>query len=96
MKSCISKDTNKIVSFRPGQSICEIAERHGLVINANCRIGSCGMAPIRILAGRENLNESGDEEQGTLEDINKLEPVEYRLACLARPTGPVTVEILKK
>lgn len=90
------KNFNKTVPFRPGQSICEIAEKHGLAIKADCRIGSCGMDPIRILAGRENLNEIGDEEQGTLEDINKLEPGEYRLACLARPAGPVTVEILKK
>jgi len=90
------KNFNKTVPFRPGQSICEIAEKHGLAIKADCRIGSCGMDPIRILAGRENLNEVGDEEQGTLEDINKLKPGEYRLACLARPTGPVTVEILKK
>ncbi|MDZ7268250.1 MAG: FHA domain-containing protein [candidate division KSB1 bacterium] len=90
------KNANKTVPFRPGQSICEIAEKHGLALKADCRIGSCGMDPIRILAGRENLNEIGDEERGTLEDINKLQAGEYRLACMARPIGPVTVEILKK
>jgi hypothetical protein len=40
------------------------------------------------------MNPVGDEEQGTLEDINKLEPGKYRLACMAKPKGPVVVEIL--
>jgi hypothetical protein len=40
------------------------------------------------------MNAVGDEEQGTLEDINKLEPGKYRLACVAKPKGPVVVEIL--
>lgn len=92
----VFKNANKTIPFKPGQSICEIAERNGVKIKADCHIGSCGIDPIRILSGRENMNEIGDEEQGTLEDINKLKPGEYRLACLAKPKGPVVVEILEK
>jgi pSer/pThr/pTyr-binding forkhead associated (FHA) protein/ferredoxin len=92
----VFKNANKTIAFKPGQSICELAEKNGIKIKADCHIGSCGIDPIRILSGLENMNEAGDEEQGTLEDINKLKPGEYRLACMAKPKGPVVVEILEK
>lgn len=92
----VFKNVNKTIPFKAGQSICELAEKNGIKIKADCHIGSCGIDPIRILSGMENMNAIGDEEQGTLEDINKLKPGEYRLACLAKPTGPVVVEILEK
>jgi pSer/pThr/pTyr-binding forkhead associated (FHA) protein/thioredoxin reductase/ferredoxin len=90
----VFKNFGKSCAFTPGQTLCEIAERNGLKIKAECRIGSCGSDPIRIVSGIENMNPVGDEEQGTLEDINKLEPGKYRLACMAKPRGPVVVEIL--
>jgi ferredoxin len=92
----VFKNFGKSCAFRPGQTICDIAEKNGLKIKADCHIGSCGIDPIRILSGIENMNEVGDEEQGTLEDINKLEPGKYRLACMAKPKGPVVVEILEQ
>ncbi|MDZ7359890.1 MAG: FHA domain-containing protein [candidate division KSB1 bacterium] len=92
----VFKNLGKSCSFKTGQTICEIAENNGLKLKADCRIGSCGLDPIRIISGFENMNPLGDEEQGTLEDINKLEPGKYRLACVARPKGPVVVEILEQ
>jgi thioredoxin reductase/pSer/pThr/pTyr-binding forkhead associated (FHA) protein/ferredoxin len=92
----VFKNFGKSCHFTPGQSICEIAEKHGLKLKADCRIGSCGSDPVRIVSGVENMNEIGDEEQETLEDINKLEPGKYRLACMAKPRGPVVVEILEQ
>jgi pSer/pThr/pTyr-binding forkhead associated (FHA) protein len=89
------KNYGKRCPFTPGQTICDIAEKNGLKLKADCRIGSCGIDPIRIVSGLENMNTVGDEEQGTLEDINKLEPGKYRLACMAKPQGPVVVEILE-
>lgn len=86
----------KKFSFKPGQTICEIAEKNGVKIKADCHIGSCGIDPLRILSGMENLNEPGDDEKGTLEDINGLAPGEYRLACMAKPKGPVVVEVLEQ
>jgi pSer/pThr/pTyr-binding forkhead associated (FHA) protein/ferredoxin len=90
----VFKNLGKSCAFTSGQTICEIAERNGLKLKADCRIGSCGIDPIRIVSGIENMSPVGDEEQGTLEDINKLEPGKYRLACMAKPKGPVVVEIL--
>jgi pSer/pThr/pTyr-binding forkhead associated (FHA) protein/thioredoxin reductase/ferredoxin len=92
----VFKNLGKSCPFKPGQTICEIAEKNGLKIKADCHIGSCGIDPIRILSGIENMNEIGDQEQGTLEDINSLKPGEYRLACVAKPKGPVVVEILEQ
>ncbi len=92
----VFKNLGKSCSFKAGQTICEIAENNGLKLKADCRIGSCGLDPIRIISGLENMNPVGDEEQGTLEDINKLEPGKYRLACVAKPMGPVVVEILEQ
>jgi ferredoxin len=53
------------------------------------------MDPIRIISGAENLNALSDEEKGTLEDINRLKPGPYRLACMTKPKGPVTVEMVE-
>lgn len=90
------KNSGKTFACKPGQSICDVAEKNGVKIKADCHIGSCGMDPIRILSGKENLNPIGDEEKGTLEDINKLKPGEYRLACMAKPKGPVVVEMVEQ
>ena len=86
---------DKTVPVAPGQSICEAAEAHGVPINAECHSGICGSDPIRVVAGAEHLAAApGAGESETLEDICGLEPGECRLACMARVTGPVEVEIL--
>lgn len=90
------KNFGKSFSFKPGQTVCEIAEKNGLKIKAECHMGSCGIDPIRILMGGENFNEISCEERGTLEDINGLVPGEYRLACMAKPRGPVVVEVVEQ
>lgn len=90
----VFKNSGKSCPFKPGQTICEVAEKHGVKIKADCHIGSCGMDPIRIISGAENLNAMSDEEKGTLEDINRLKPGPYRLACMTKPKGPVVVEML--
>lgn len=85
----------KTLPIASGQSICEVAEAHGLTINAECHSGICGSDPVRILSGRENLDaEPGAGESETLEDICGLEPGECRLACMVKIKGPVEVEIL--
>jgi thioredoxin reductase/pSer/pThr/pTyr-binding forkhead associated (FHA) protein/ferredoxin len=92
----VFKNFGKSCPFKAGQTICEIAEKNGLKFKADCRIGSCGIDPVRVVYGAENISPVGDEEQGTLEDINKLAPGKYRLACMAKPQGPVVVEILEQ
>jgi len=92
----VFKNLGKTCPFKSGQTICDIAEKNGLHLKADCHIGSCGIDPIRVLSGIENMNPVSDEEKGTLEDINGLKPGEYRLACVAKPRGAVVVEILKQ
>ncbi|MEM7584828.1 MAG: FHA domain-containing protein [Acidobacteriota bacterium] len=85
----------KTLPVAPGQTICEVAEAHGLAINAECHSGICGSDPIRVHAGHKHLvAPPSDGESETLEDICDLEPGPCRLACMARVTGPVEVEIL--
>ena len=41
-----------------------------------------------------DLDPMTDEERDTLEDICAVDPATHRLACRARPTGPVVVEVV--
>jgi thioredoxin reductase/ferredoxin len=89
------KGTGKTFTLQPGESVCALAERCGVDINAECHSGICGSDPVRILSGRENVvSEPGDQERETLEDLCELEPGECRLACLLKVKGPVELEIL--
>ncbi len=81
---------------RPGQTLCEVAEEHGIKLNAECHAGICGSDPIRILAGAEHLNPPDGSESDTLQDLCDLKPGECRLACMVRAKGPVVVEIVKR
>lgn len=88
------KNVGKSCSFTKGQTLCDIAEKNGIKIVAECHAGICGSDPIRIVSGQENLNPAGAEEAGTLDDICSLKAGEYRLACMAKPTGSVEVETI--
>ena len=80
--------------FKPGQTLCDVAKTSGVAMKADCHKGICGSDPVRILSGQEHLDPITDEERDTLEDICAVDPATHRLACLARPTGPVVVEIV--
>jgi thioredoxin reductase/ferredoxin len=85
----------RTVSCIKGMTLCEAAESANLHLDADCHQGVCGMDPVRVLSGQEHLNAIGDTERSTLEDLCSLVPGQYRLACMARLSGPVVVEILK-
>ena len=88
------KNTGQTFPLEPGKTICDIAEANGTAIKAECHAGICGSDPIKILSGKENLNELGDDEKDVLEDICSVNPDECRLACMVVANGPITVEIL--
>jgi len=92
--SATFKNAGKTFSFEKGQTICDIAEKNGVEIDADCHAGGCGFDPVRVLSGGQNLNPVSPEELETLERIG-LKPGECRLACMARPTGTIEVEIIK-
>lgn len=86
----------KTLPVAPGQTICDVAEAHGIPIKAECHVGVCGSDPIQIISGKEYLaDQPSDGECETLEDICDLEPGPCRLACKARVKGPVVVKILQ-
>ena len=80
--------------FRAGQTLCDVAEAHGVAMTADCHAGVCGSDPVRIVSGGDHLNPIGGEERATLEDLCAVNPQTHRLACMVRPTGPVVVEIV--
>ncbi len=89
------ENLGKTLPIRAGQTICELAEEHGLKIAAQCHRGICGSDPIRIISGQENLNPMTEGEEDTLDDLCSIDDGQHRLACMARVSGPVAVEIIE-
>ena len=90
----VFQNRGRTCGFKPGQTLCDVAEGNGVAMKADCHQGICGSDPVRILSGQEHLDPMTDEERNTLEDICAVDPATHRLACRARPTGPVVVEIV--
>ena len=75
----------------PGSTLLDIVERHGLPIEAGCRMGICGSDPICVVSGAEHLSPVGDEERVTLERLGLA--ANTRMACSARVAGPVSISL---
>jgi len=88
------RNAGKSYPFVKGLTLCEIAEKNGVKIVAECHAGICGSDPVRIHSGGQSLDPPGADEKGTLEDICGLQPGECRLACMVKPGGSMEVEIL--
>ncbi|NIR49095.1 FHA domain-containing protein [candidate division KSB1 bacterium] len=89
------KNVGKTFSIEEGQTICELAEENDIEFMAECHSGVCGSDPIRVISGKENLNELNDQEKETIEDLCSLDPNECRMACMVKVKGPVEVEFLE-
>jgi thioredoxin reductase/ferredoxin len=87
---------NKLAPATKGQTICEAAEKAGIKLDADCHQGACGMDPVKVLEGSEYLNQMTGKERDTLEDLCSLQPGQHRLACMARVSGAVKVQIIKQ
>jgi ferredoxin len=86
----------RTVPCTKGQTICEAAEHAGIKIDADCHQGVCGMDPVKVYAGGEHLSAMASAERSTLEDLCSLDPATHRLACMARVSGAVAVDIIKQ
>ena len=86
----------RTVPCTKGQTICEAAEHAGIKIDADCHQGVCGMDPVKVHSGSEHLSAIGSTERSTLEDLCSLDPGSHRLACMARVSGPIAVDIIKQ
>ena len=80
--------------IKPSQTILDWVDERGVDIDFECEAGLCGCDPIRILEGQEYLNELGEKETKALTRFG-LEPGPCRLACMAKVSGPVVVELLE-
>ncbi len=88
------------VAAQPGQTLLDVAKANDVPIDYMCKMGACGMDPVRIVSGSQHLNPCGDRELDVLEDMLELDagndPGHCRFACMAKITGPVVVEIVEK
>jgi thioredoxin reductase/pSer/pThr/pTyr-binding forkhead associated (FHA) protein/ferredoxin len=74
------------------ETLLEWADARDVAIDNECWIGMCGCDAIRIVEGAEFLSAVTEKEIKTL-TRKGLEPGPYRLACMARCSGPVVVEV---
>jgi ferredoxin-NADP reductase len=72
-------------SVKPGQTILQLAEEHGVRIPFGCRQGQCGTCKTRVLAG----NVAMDTEQGLQPDAKAQG---FVLTCVGRARGPVRLD----
>jgi ferredoxin len=83
------------VEARPGDSLFDAAARVSAGVDTACvGKGTCGLCRVKILAGAEHLNPYTDEERKHLGNVYHITKV--RLSCRCRPTGDVTIEIVRK
>ena len=62
-----------------------IAEKHGIDVPYGCRVGQCGECATRILEGEVEM-----EVEDGLEPALRAQG--YRLLCVGRASGPVTLD----
>jgi ring-1,2-phenylacetyl-CoA epoxidase subunit PaaE len=78
------KQSGRVVTQRPGESILEAGLREGLPLPFSCMVGGCAHCKLRVLEGEVALSEP-----------NCLSPEEraagFTLACSACATGPLSV-----
>jgi ferredoxin/pSer/pThr/pTyr-binding forkhead associated (FHA) protein len=87
-------DQNIAGDADPGETLLEWADARDVAIDNECWIGMCGCDTIRIVEGQQFLNEVAEKELKTLKRKG-LEPGPYRLACMARCSGPIVVEVVE-
>jgi len=78
------KQSGRLVTQRPGESILEAGLREGLALQFSCMVGGCAHCKIQVLEGAVALSEP-----------NCLSPEEraagFTLACSAYALGPIAV-----
>jgi ferredoxin len=86
---------NGDVDLPDGGTLFEAGAKLGAGIDTACvGKGTCGLCRVKIISGAEHLNPYTDEERKHLGNVYHLTKV--RLSCRCRPTGAVTIEIMRK
>ncbi len=78
----ILKDgTKKIVDFKEGQTVLQIAEANEIKLNSNCEgFGVCGGCHIKVENLLDKLPEISEKEDNTLDMVLGID-MSSRLAC---------------
>ena len=73
--------TRKIVSFKNGQTVLQVAEENGIKINSNCEgFGVCGGCHVKIENLLDKLPGISEKEDDTLDKVSGV-GMNSRLAC---------------
>lgn len=71
----------KVVEFKEGQSILQVAESNGIRLNSNCEgFGVCGGCHVKIENLLDKLPEISEKEDDTLDRVSRVSK-NSRLAC---------------
>ena len=85
----------KVVEVPAGATLFEAGAKASAGIDTSCvGKGTCGLCRVKIVAGAEHLNPFTDEERKHLGNVYHITKV--RLACRTKPTGDVTIQIVRK
>ena len=88
-------DTTLSAEIREGESLFDAGAKVTARIDTACvGKGTCGLCRVKILAGAEHLNAFTDEERKHLGNVYHITKV--RLACRTKPTGDVTIQVVRK
>lgn len=79
----------RAVLARAGETLLEVAERNGGLIDSQCLAGACGTCMVRVVEGAELLEPPDGAESILLSSEELVE--NKRLACQARLRGSVRV-----
>lgn len=74
-----------------GRTLLEVAEANDIDLPSGCRMGMCGSDPICVVNGADQLSQSSNEEKDTLRRLGLAG--NWRMACMARVQGSVTVSL---
>lgn len=73
--------TKKIVAFREGQTVLQVAEENGIKLNSNCEgFGVCGGCHVKIESLLSELPEISEKEDDALDRVSGV-GMNSRLAC---------------
>jgi ferredoxin len=88
-------DPAVVVEIYEGQTLFEAGAKVSAGIDTACvGKGTCGLCRVKIVAGAEHTNPFTDEERKHLGNVYHITKV--RLACRTKPTGDVTIEVVRK
>lgn len=91
----VAEGDPKVVEIAAGATLFEAGAKVTAGIETACvGKGTCGLCRVKILAGSEHLNPFTDEERKHLGNVYHLTKV--RLACRSKPTGDVTIQVVRK